>query len=184
MECGCREPRRPIRRRPLTKMSDADFFWMVSARRSSSAWRPMKPGFTSEPHAKESRAELGIGREHRAFFRSSGADWAGKYRIMWLMPGVFHKRRANSGDNVPVTTVGYQRLIDHWKLSVLPLSQVTHIDTRVKGRETQPDGHRQYRRCLANQRTKFARAGQVVTHTKRGNRLSHWARSCAGAVTR
>jgi hypothetical protein len=41
---------------------------------------------------------------------------------------------------MPVTTVGYQRLIDQWKLSALPLSQVARIDTRVKGRETQADG--------------------------------------------
>ena len=35
-----------------------------------------------------------------------------------------------------VTPVGYQRLIDRYKLSALPLTQVAVIDTRVKGRET------------------------------------------------
>jgi hypothetical protein len=41
---------------------------------------------------------------------------------------------------MPVTTIGYQRLIDQRNLSALPLRQVARIDTRVKGRETQADG--------------------------------------------
>jgi hypothetical protein len=41
---------------------------------------------------------------------------------------------------LPITTVGYQRLIDRYKLQVLPLNQVARIDTRVKGREARPDG--------------------------------------------
>jgi hypothetical protein len=41
---------------------------------------------------------------------------------------------------MPITTIGYQRLIDQRILPALPLSQVARIDTRVKGRETQADG--------------------------------------------
>jgi Fic/DOC family len=41
---------------------------------------------------------------------------------------------------MPVTSVGYQRLIDRWKLPTLPLIQVARLDTRVRGREAQPDG--------------------------------------------
>ena len=40
-----------------------------------------------------------------------------------------------------VTSVGYQRLIDSYKLPALPLSQVAVIDTRVKGRETGSAGN-------------------------------------------
>jgi hypothetical protein len=39
-----------------------------------------------------------------------------------------------------VTPIGYQRLIDHYKLPALPLAQVARIDTRVKSRKTQLDG--------------------------------------------
>jgi Fic family protein len=39
-----------------------------------------------------------------------------------------------------VTPVGYQRLIDRYKLSALPLTQVAVIDTRVKSREIGTDG--------------------------------------------
>ena len=39
-----------------------------------------------------------------------------------------------------VIPVGYQRLIDQYKLSALSLTQVAVIDTRVKGREIGTDG--------------------------------------------
>jgi Fic/DOC family len=39
-----------------------------------------------------------------------------------------------------VTPVGYQRLIDRYKLPALPLSQVAIVDTRVKSREIETDG--------------------------------------------
>jgi len=39
-----------------------------------------------------------------------------------------------------VTPIGYQRLIDRYKLPALPLTQVAQVDTRVKSRKTQMDG--------------------------------------------
>jgi hypothetical protein len=39
-----------------------------------------------------------------------------------------------------VTSIGYQRLIDRYKLPALPLTQVARIDTRVKSRKSQTDG--------------------------------------------
>jgi len=40
---------------------------------------------------------------------------------------------------VAVTPLGYQRLIERYKLPALPLTQVAQVDTRVKGRETRTE---------------------------------------------
>ena len=69
--------------------------------------------------------------------------WAGLAagsRMESGVAGIFQKHRADSGDLMPITTVGYQRLIDQHNLHALPLNQVARIDTRVKGREARPDG--------------------------------------------
>lgn len=102
--------------------------------------------FASEP-VKEGRARdrdglgmPGISRDSRLFFGSQMLMFAGKLLISYQGPGVFRKRRVISGEHMPVTAIGYQRLIDQRDLSALPLSQVARIDTRVKGRETQAGG--------------------------------------------